>query len=1062
MKKKIVIFFVVFLTMFVAPGAVLGQGLKGTVKDINGPLEGVSVSIRDNSSMGTFTDKDGVFRLEAKPGQTLLFSHTGYKNKELLLNDIGEIEVVMSEDRRGLEEVVVVGYGKQRKMTLTGAVSSISGSELTKQLSPDFGASLKGLLPGLTVVQGTGMPGDDDAALYLRGVATTNGVNPLILIDGVFAEMSRLRQLDPFSVASVSVLKDASATAVFGVRGANGVIIITTKRGEAGKVTVSASTEQSLQQMAYLPDRLPSYEYVHLRNEALANDGMPAEYSAADIAQYESWKTGKPADSYWYPDNNWVAILFRKYAPLSRTNVNLSGGTERLRYFASVGYLTQSGLFNVEPESYLKYDAQTKVNRYNFRANVDFDVTKAIKLYANLSGDIERVNNSNLLNGQFGFATLFVNALTSRPTDVGPLSKEGVPVYMNSELQPLSAGRIVADKYGTGSSYGDLNRSGYTLGTRSGFDGKFGLDYNLDAITPGLKFGASAALTSLGSTRMTASKNYVVFNYQDITLNNEPRRVYVVNRGNETEDNPLSLSKSSASSIRVNLQGQFNYSRNFGKHAVGGLVLFQRDYWEAGEGSGYEAPYLPFNIIGLSGRATYGYDNRYLLEFNVGYNGSEQFSPKKRFGFFPALSGGWVVSNEAFLKQVRAISNLKFRYSYGFVGNDLLGASRFLYLDNVVIGGTGLYGADVPTLGGAGNKINEVMIGNPDITWERAKKQNAGMDLSFVNGLSFTADFYQENRTGILLRPQTVPDVLGLPQDVLPVLNLGEIDNRGMEFLLGYKKPVTKDFSLNTSVNFSYNKNKVLFYDEPLRGEDYVYRKRIEGFSLGQQWGYRIDRSVDPAKGKDGSGFFNSQEDITKSGLNYLVGTPKPGDFIYTDQNGDGIIDEKDMVPIGQANLPNISYGMQVDIQYKNFDCSLLMQGVSRSSKYYEGPGVFEEMGSASFYPWQLNRWSAERYQQHAVINHPRLATTASSSHIANDYYIMNTSYLRLRNVVLGYTLPQPFTKRFARSVRVYVNATNLLTWDRLKMDSFDPEQANGFVYPLMKNYNLGVNINFN
>lgn len=1067
MKKGIFIFFAVFLAMFAIPRAIYGQAIQGTVKDATGPLEGVSVSVKGSNDFGALTDKDGIFRISAKPGQTLQFSHTGYESKELLITGFGDVEVILNEDRKGMEEIVVVGYGKQKKVTLTGAVSTVNGSELTKQLSPDFSASLKGLMPGLTVVQSTGMPGADDAALYLRGVATTNGSNPLILIDGVFSEMSQLRQLDPFSVASVSVLKDASATAVFGVRGANGVIIIATKRGQTGRVTVSASTEQSVQQMAYLPDRLQSYDYVHLRNEALENDGMPVEYSQADIVKYESWKTGSPVDPYWYPNNNWVDILFKKYAPLSRTNINISGGTDRLRYFVSTGYLTQGGLFNVEPKSYLKYDAQTKVNRYNFRANVDFDVTRSVKLYANLSGDIERVNNSNLLNGQFGFATLFVNALTSRPTDVGPLSQDGVPVYINGELQPLSSRRIVADKYGTGSSYGDLNRIGYTLHTRSGFNGKFGLDYDLDAITKGLKFGVSAALTTLGSTRMTASKNYVVFNYQDITLDNELQRVYVINRDNETEDNPLSLSKSSTSSIRVNLQGQFDYARSFGKHAIGGLLLLQRDYWEAGEGSGYEAPYLPFNVLGLSGRATYGYDNRYLFEFNAGYNGSEQFSPKKRFGFFPALSGGWVISNEKFFKEVRWINNLKLRYSYGFVGNDLLGSSRFLYMDNVVIGGTGLYGTNVPSLGGAGNKINEVLVGNPDITWERAKKQNAGLDLSFFNGLSFTADFYLENRSGILLRPQTIPNLQGLPQSVLPALNMGKINNKGMEFLLEYKHAFSSSFSFNSSFNFSYNKNKVIFYDEPNRLGNYAYPKRIEGFSLGQQWGYRIDRSVDPSKGKDGSGFFNSQEDITKSGLNYLVGTPKPGDFIYVDQNGDGIINDQDMVPVGHANLPNTTYGWQMDVRYKSFDLSFLLQGVGSASKYYEGPGVFEEMGSASFYPWQLNRWSEARYNQKlqgdpVTITHPRLATTTSSSHIANDYYIMNTAYMRLRNVVLGYTLPAGITKRFAKSVRVYVNATNLFTWDHLRMDSFDPEQANGFVYPLLKNYNLGININFN
>lgn len=1060
------LFFIIPQLFFLSARAQTGT-IKGRVIDGSGKgLPGVNVLLK-GTSIGTTTAENGSFSLNSSaPSNQVVFSYVGFLTQEVIIKQGQNLTVTLKEDASGLDEVVVVGYGQQKKMTLTGSVATVSGNDLVKQLSADFGSSLKGRLPGLTVIQSTGMPGADDATLYLRGIATTNGSSPLLLIDGIVSEMSQLRYLDPFTVASVSVLKDASATAVFGVRGANGVILITTKRGEVGKVTISASSEQSVQEMAYIPERLESYDYVHLRNEALINDGMPAEFSASAIEKFESWRTGNPIDPYWYPNNNWVDVLFKQFAPLSRSNINLSGGTDRLKYFVSTGYLAQSGLFNVEPEAQLGYNAQTKVGRYNFRANVDFTINKSIKAYANLSSHIERVNNSTLLNGQFGFATLFVDALTSRPTNVGPLSLEGVPLYINGELQPMTKGRIVADQYGTGSSYGDLNRQGYSLNTRSAFNGNFGITIDMGAITKGLDFRASTALSTTGNTVMNAAKNYVVFNYQDIVLNNEQQRVYVINRGNEIEDNPLSIGKASSSAIRANFQGQFNYNRSFGKHAVGGLLLFQRDYWEVAEGSAYQTPYLPFNVLGFSARATYGYDNRYLFEFNAGYNGSEQFSPKKRFGFFPALSAGWVASNEAFLKDVDFITNLKLRYSYGFVGNDLFGSARFLYLDNISIGGSGLYGKDVPSLGGAGNKINEIMVGNPDITWELAKKQNLGLDLSLKNGFSLTADFYLENRSDILLSRQTVPMFQGLPLSAMPALNMGKIENKGFEFLFKYEKAITNDFSINTSLNYSYNKNRVDFFDEPMRTANYVYRKRTEGFSLGQQWGYSIDYSTDPAKGKDGSGFFNSTSDITNSGLIYQIGTPRPGDFIYKDQNNDGLINDQDMVPIGVSSLPNQTYGIQIDLRYKNFDLSVLGQGVAGASKYYDGPGVFEEMGSASFYPWQLDRWSAERYAQKAngenvKITHPRLATTTSTSHIPNDYYIMNTSYFRLRNVLLGYTLPNKWTKSFAKTVRIYANATNLFTFHDLKMNSFDPEQASGFVYPLMKNYSFGININF-
>lgn len=1035
------------------------ENVRGIVVDSNGePLIGVNIRIK-GSTGGTITDADGRFSLRVDPASVLVYSYIGYNDLEIKVSK-GDVRVVLKEDATALDEVVVVAYGTQKKVTITGSVAAVSAAELLKSPSSNVEATLAGRIPGLTALQGGGEPGRDDVTFYLRGIGTTNGKSPLVLVDGV--PRDNLRTIDANEIETLSVLKDASATAVFGVRGANGVILVTTKRGQKGKISVNASVEYSLQEIAFKPETLDSWDYARLRNETRENDDYPAEFTGEEIAKYESWQTGNPVDPYWYPNHHWFDILFKNFSPQTKANLNLSGGSEKMQYFINAGYVHQGGMFKVESRDKLGYNAQSEMDRYNFRSNLDYKFNEIVKASVNVSSFIERVNGTNSNMG-----TLFPMALAARPTQIGLLTTADYPLYYNNELQDVPVGGIIIDpsKPDAESAYGLINRTGYKQETRSGLNGIANLEIDLGFITPGLSTKGLVSFESKSTSFMNASKDYV--KYSAIVLPDGIQSYKIQN--NRESDGALQLSRNMISSYYLNLQWQLNYNRVFGgKHDVGGLVLFQRDLREVDEHSGLSDKYLPLNVLGFAGRVTYAYDSRYLVEANLGYNGSEQFSPKKRFGFFPAFSAGWVISNEAFLRDNHWITNLKLRASYGEVGNDQIGNRRFLYQDNIAVGGTDSNGLIRPIPSISNNKINISYIGNPDITWEVAKKQNYGIDLTLFKELSLTFDYFRENREQILIGRQTVPNVQGLPLGSLPMINMGKVKNQGYELAVNYNKVFNKDYSFAVNLNYAYSKNTITEFDENQLSEEYAYRTRATGFSIGQQWGYEIDRTVDEATGRDGSGFFNSKEGILKSGLTYEIGTPKPGDFIYKDLNGDDVINDKDMKPIGYSNAaPRIVYGASLSLKVKNFDISCLFQGVGQYSRFYQGWGIYEHYGTNGYFKEHLERWSEERYQakmngEDVTISHPRLAEVASTSHTTNDYYIMDASFLRLKNAEIGYTLPAGVSKLIkAQSLRFYANGSNLITWHHLKTDSYDPEQGNLGTYPTLRTFNFGVNVVF-
>lgn len=1044
--------FAVLCCLFVCSGAAYAQKvISGTITDsLSGAtLPGVSVNVRGTLE-GVSTDIDGNFELQTEQEEVVLvFTYIGYAEKQVALAEgQSTVNVQLTSSSESLDQVVVVGYGQQKKISVTGAVSSVQTEELRQSSSATLASALAGRLPGLTSIQsGGGQPGRDDATMYLRGRATTNGQSPLILIDGV--PRDNIRTIDASEVASVSILKDASATAVFGVRGANGVIMITTKRGQKGKTELNFSLDQSYASFTREPERLHSLEYMALRNEAAFNDGITTPpFSEEVMAKYANPLQGlDPNDPdyeekarirrYIYPDHDYYREYIDRYTPQTRINVNASGGTDKVSFFVNAAFLRQGGNLNTEPESQLGYDPSSWMNRYNFRANLDYTITPRLKSFLNLGSYIEQVNmpSAGLYGGDTNWMMrdLLYQAQTILPITPGPTTIDGFGV---------EPGQIVDPGYMDRSAFEIMNRMGYRNELRSNLNSTLGLEWDLSgALTPGLSVKGMISYDSRATTAMQGHKTERLYlaqvNYETDELN------YAIKRSDEAL---LTLVKGVDSRYNINIQGSVNYARTFnGKHDVGGMILFQRDKWETTAGE------IPFNVVGIAARATYGYDSRYLAELNLGYNGSEQFAPDNRYGFFPAVSAGWVISNEEFLAGSPIITTLKLRASYGKVGNDKMGNARFLYQDNITIGGGPLGSL------GRGQGVNQGLLGNRSIAWEVAEKQNYGIDLSLFQDLTLAFDYFVENRSKILISRGTVPEFQGVPLGNIPKVNWGIIDNSGFEIALTYNKMLSKDLSLQVNGNYGYNHNTVKFLDEPMRDDSYAYQYRSTGHSLGQAWGYKIDYS-------NGNGYFNSQEELDAYLANtvYGFGTPRVGDFIYKDLTGDGVVDDKDHAPIGYANVPRETYGLAISLGYKAFDFSAFFQGVGKYSSNYGSQGVYEYIIQGTYFDYHKTAWTQERYENGEEITYPALSTHSTTNHTANDFFIMNRSYIRLRNIEIAYTVSADVLKRVGvRSMRIYAGGQNLFTWDKLEMGHLDPENNDPIGYPVTKMLTFGINASF-
>lgn len=998
--------------------------VSGVVKDDMGePVIGAGVLVKGTTS-GTITDIEGRFSFRADDLQgTLVVSFVGMDTQEIPMKGKGTFQVVLKSSNTLLDEVQVVAYGSQKKVTLTGSISSVNTDELLKVPTASIGNMLSGVLSGVSSVQSSGQPGGDDPDVFIRGISTLNATNakPLYLVDGV--ERSFF-QIDPNEIENITILKDASSTAVFGVRGANGVIIVTTKRGKEGKAKISASFSYGIQAPTRMPEFVNSYDYATYLNEAYTNDGKDPKFTPESV---EAFRTH--SNPILYPDTDWMDLLFKSSAPQSQGNVNISGGTSRVRYFISMGMLNQKGFFKNHDT---RYDANFNYNRYNYRANLDVDFTKTTLVAINLGGRVEKRNfprsgdDMNQLFRRIYWATPFS----------GPGIVDGKWIKGNSQYLPVGLSDGLGNIYGRG--FGSKTTNVVNL--------DLALTQKLDFITKGLQFKIKIAYNSSfdhNKDRGTSIESYQPWYRKDVTwmehpAGSDPDEIVYIQEG---EAGLIGYGESFGKARDWYAEASFDWKRDFDKHHLGALVLYNQSKAYYPES---DYPGIPRGYVGLVGRVTYDYDNKYLIEGNVGYNGSENFAPGHRYGLFPAVSGGWVLTQEEFLKDNPIINFLKIRGSYGIVGNDRYHPynnnfmDRFLYLPNsYFIGGGYQFGTGTSWSPGAYEKS----FGNSGLSWEKSAKQNYGIDFSlFDQKLSGSIDYFYEKRTDILAKASTDPAIHAMN---LPVLNLGIVSNKGVELNLKWNHKIEK-IRYWANLNLSYAKNKIVYQDEV--PSEYKYTLRT-GHPVGQPFGL-IVRGL----------YHEGMEDVADH--SYLL---KEGDVVYKDLNDDGKIDDNDKMAIGYPSYPLLNAGLTLGFEYKGFDFSMLWVGATKTSRVlqetFRKPLGDTDDRSLMLHQFQ-DRWTPETA---ATAKLPRPTIDgAKNNYRDSDLWVKDASYLRLKNIEIGYNFRLPFMPKIGmETMRVFMTGYNLLTLDKLKIS--DPESMSSGVpqYPVMRVINFGLNVSF-
>ena len=1024
--------------------------ITGTVVDAMGPVIGASVVVKGTTN-GVATDIDGNFSLNASPGQTLVISYIGYTTKEIKITSAqSTYNVTLEEDKKMLDEVVVIAYGQQKKVTITGAVSAVGGDELLKAPVASVANALQGKLPGMSVVQPSGMPGADEPVIRVRGTGSLNSAEPLVLVDGVERPFG---QLDPNEIQDISILKDASATAVFGVRGANGVILVTTKRGTPGKASVTVSASAAVQQIAQFVDFADSYTYGKMWNYTAITDALPMSQwpgstTVADYNKYagngikfsqdvmEHFRTGDMPTTF--PSTDWIGYIMNDAAWQEQVNVNVNGGTEKVRYFVSAGFLNQNSLFKTFSSN---EDETFKYNRFNYRANLDIEISKYSQLALTLGG---RVQNRTTMGGGEGFLFRYLQGAT-------PYAGIGVD----------DQGRhIIADKNLVGTFDRDALSNYYELGYVNQSTNVLNLDlqYKLDMsfITPGLDFKIKGSY----NTDYTAQK------YRENGYGTGVTYVATIVDGKEVlrKENitwPLPYSDSRWGDRNWYAEASLNYARKFGKHNVGALVLYNQSKtyypWDS-DGSIYES--IPKGYVGLVGRVTYDYDTRYMVDFNIGYNGSENFAEGKRYGTFPSFSVGWIPSSEKFWEPIKKyIGYLKLRGSWGKVGNDNTNGARFLYLPGTWQFSQGkmtthpeLRGANFGTSGNWLQTVRELTTGNPDVTWETATKINVGLDAAFINDrLTVNLDLFWEDRKDILVSNEsTLPAVTSLPSGYV---NEGRVKNHGYELTLKWSDNIG-DLRYSISPSIAFARNKVIEMLEVPPLYDYLSRT---GLPVGQRFGYDL---------------FEYYQEGTEERYKAAYGVDMPtqlvdlkyGDCVFVDLNGDGLIDTNDQKPLGYTDNPEITWSINANLNWKGLDFSMLWVGADNVSRILNGyfRDQFGSTNTSALAQWVAdNSWTEDN--RDAIL--PRISFDhRGNNNLDSRAWLVDSKYVRLKNVEIGYTINKPKFIPLLNYVRFYASGQNLLTFADFKGN--DPEAPGsgldfGVRYPMTRVYNFGVQVNF-
>lgn len=1024
--------------------------VSGKVLDETGEgLIGVGVVIQGTTN-GTITDLDGNYTIQNIPNGTILeFSCVGYKTQQVTVTG-PTVTVRMEPDASALDEAVVIAYGQQKKITITGAVSAVGGDELLKAPVANVANALQGNLPGVSAVQASGMPGADEPVIRIRGVGSLNSADPLCLVDGVERPFS---QLDANEIESISVLKDASATAVYGVRGANGVILVTTKRGTEGKASVTATLNAAMQSVSKFVDFADSYTYGKMWNYTKITDALPVSQwpGTANITDYTPYAAQELRFSQdvmehfrkgdmpvTFPNTDWINYLMKDAAWQEQANVNVRGGNDRVKYFVSAGFLNQDSLlktFSADKNETFNFQ------RLNYRANLDINVSKYSQLSFTLGG---RMQNRNTMGGGEGFLFRYLQGAT--PYAGYGLDDQGRHIVSDENL----VGQYDRDALSNFYQLGYVNESTNVL--------NFDLQYKLDMsfLTPGLEFKVKGAYNSDYTAQKNRENGYGTGVQYVATIVDGQE---VLRKEGVTWPTPYSEGKWGNRNWYA--EASFSYNRSFGKHNVGALLLYNQSKtyypWDS-DNSLYQS--IPKGYVGLVGRVTYDYATKYLVDLNIGYNGSENFAPGKRYGLFPSVSLGWIASEEEWWKPIKDwFGYFKIRGSYGLVGNDNTNGARFLYLPGAWQFYKGAMttnpqerGANFGVNGNWLQAVKELTSGNPNVTWETARKINVGVDAGFFKDrLHAYFDFFWEDRNGILVsNSSTLPAVTSLPASYV---NEGRVKNHGYEITLNWEDKVG-DFRYSISPNFSFARNQVIemLEVEPLYG----YLKHT-GLPVGQPFAYDLFEFYQPGTEERYREKYGADMPDQNTDLKY-------GDCVYVDLNGDGVIDANDQKAYGYTATPEITYSLNASLNWKNLDFSMLWTGADHVNRTLNGyfRDQFGSTNTSALTQWVAdNSWTEDN--TNAIL--PRISfTNRVHNNRDSKAWMVDSRYLRLKNVEIGYTFNKTHKLQFFNYIRVYLSGQNLLTFSQF--DGNDPEAPGsgldyGVRYPMTRVVNLGAQFNF-
>lgn len=1015
--------------------------IRGSIVDENGePIIGASVVLVNDAKHGTVTDLDGNFVLKAKPGNKAKISYIGYVPQTIVLRQ--GMRITMKEDATNLKGVEVVAYGVQKKVTVTGAISSIGNEQLTQTPVSSVSQVLAGQLTGVSSIQSSGEPGADAAQIFVRGKSSWTGYSPLVQVDGVERDMN---DIDPEEIENITVLKDASATAVFGVRGANGVILITTKRGKEGKTQITGSISESILVANRPVEQANSYEYATFYNEATRND----LYGKEDYNDESKWKVFSDelvqkfkdqSEPIRFPSTRWTDYLMKKSTTQTKANVNISGGTDKVKYFISAGMYYQGGLFKQFDQD---YEAGYNYHRFNYRSNLDLKVTKTTNISLNISGSVDDVarpliGSTSALMKQIYYASPFVS-----PGVVDGKFITTATNYTDIAL-PFTGSNPMGSWYGQGYYKNGANRIS--------FDGK--VSQKLDFITKNLTFHVKGSY----NTNFTVSKSgdADIPTYTPVLIgtdeNGNPQYEYKQN-GSYSR---AKISTSSGRSRNWYMEAGFNWHRSFGLHNISALLLYNQSK------KYYPSTYsnIPKGYVGLVGRVTYNWNDRYLAEFNVGRNGSENFAPGKRYGTFPAFSAGWVVSDEKFMKPLqKVISFMKLRGSWGLVGNDQTGSDRFYYTSDLyTVNGSGYYfGVDLST---RTKSAAEQTKHNPDVTWEKAFKQDYGIDVNFLKDrLRASFDYYLERRKDILISDLTAPSLIGF---TVPKANLGKTKSWGYEVSLKWQDRIGKNWQYWAGINLSYNQNKILEKKE--LPQTYAYRMekdhRIGARSLLKFFEY-YDPNTTAAHYKQVYG-----EDLPTQ----LVSDLRPGDCVYVDLNHDGQINSDDYsYEVSKyTDDPEWTVGINLGFSYKNFSLNSQWTGAWNVSRVVDGifrypfytANTFTQGGLLKYVyenSWHEDNPDPSAKYPRATFDHGKVNNYANST-----LYEQDAKYLRLKTLQLNYNFHFPFMKKLGlNKLQLSLSGYNLLTFTPFIFGDPETSTNDSPGYPLQRTYTLGLKVGF-